>query len=1002
MATEQGSWERITAALEDTVGPGRPSGEWTRYCCPAHEADGHHKPSLGIKYDLAQQKTVVKCFTGCDNEVVLDRLGLQVRDIYDQPITRGGGYVVRRRPQPRRTVSRADRAIDAAGLPLVKPGKDVGRQTGPATVVATYAYIEPDGQVVGEVVRKHIPHAHGRTKEFYQRRWNAGTGQMEPGGFAPVPFQLPELLAAVAQGRTVYIAEGEEDVLALGRAGVAATCNAAGAGKWRAEHARWLTGARRVVVIADRDAPGYRHADKVAQSLDGLVGEVRIVQARDGKDFRDHALAGYELGELEPVPGLDHRTPITAAMPEAGVSSAGEAALDAGTAASPTPPPRTPELEEGTTDMGEISGLGMNDHTQHHDDAVDHLASKFSQIVAQLTQQLMVWVQKTADLQRQAAEEARRRGEEAARAYEAARKAECKAVETRLAKLRERGWERLTRTQVVEAVGDAALWAGDSEQAARMLGELSEHVRERFGVHIDTTTGHVTVDAPEELAGQLAKAEQVRTATERTRTAQDRMVSLVAAEKDLPEETKAKLYQAIEEWQRNPNGHTLQTLTKKLEAAGVADKTRTKVKFVAVYLGAPDALTPLEDLAVAAISPAAAVLRKLGEPLVDPADECRFRVDTLLAEYQTKLRTGIDTAGVRERLTDVISVLPAEEQDKVRELGKTIRANPAAEVKPLFPGYVDRVQLADTVRAYAALAPQMELQALKPDAMDADWFAKEVKGKAGQQQRAAGMRQKIDQAIASGKGLHDLERDQLRAILADIEAGKTVAPEMIFADDRTAAALDVERNEHIARQAAHAHGRKIEQILDNGAASPVGAVRRSKDEITNAVQANTQLAAGRMTLADFEFQASDRKLMARLQSLGVPEPVRNQVRNQLVRAVDDCATTGKTARRTVDTWAQRRELVAAGRVPAKPAFDGPERSAHMAADLRAEGLSEDSVAQRLAASSGRARPISAAVSQTIGETKAPRTTAPGTGMRRAYGQGKGRGNGGRHERGLGL
>lgn len=999
MAAEQGSWERITAALEDTVGPGRPSGEWTRYCCPAHEGDGRgHKPSLGIKYDLAQQKTVVKCFTGCDNEAVLDRLGLQVRDIYDRPITRGTGRGRRPAPQPGRTVSKADRAIDAAGLPLVKQGKDVGRQTGPAKLVATYAYIEPDGQVLGEVVRKHIPHEHGRAKEFYQRRWNTTSGQMEPGGFAPIPFQLPEVLAAVAEGRTIYIAEGEEDVLALGRAGVAATCNAAGAGKWRTEHARWLTGARRVVVIADRDAPGYRHADKVAQSLDGLVGEVRIVQARGGKDFRDHVLAGYELGELEPVPGLDHRTPITTAAPKAGVPSAGEAALDAGTAASPTQPPRTPELDGGSP-MGEISGLGMNDHAQHHDDAVDHMAQKFSQVVAQLTQQMMVWVQRTAEMQRQAGEEARRRGEEAQRAYEAARKAECKAVETRLAKLRERGWERLSRTQIVDALGDAALWAGDSERVERMLGELAEHVLERYGVHIDTATGHVTVDAPEELAGKLAKVEQARAATERARTAQDRMVSLVAAEKDLPEETKAKLYQAIDEWQRNPNGQTLQALTKKLEAAGVAEKTRTKVKFVAVYLGAPDALTPLEDLAVAAISPAAAVLRKLGEPLVDPADECRFRVDTLLAEYQTKLRTGIDTAGVRERLAEVISVLPAEEQDKVRELGKAIRANPAAEVKPLFPGYVDRVQLGDTVRAYAALAPQVELHALKTDGLDADWFAKEVDGRAGQQQRAAGMRQKIEQAIASGKGLHDLEKDQLRAILADIEAGKTVTPEMIFADDRTAAALDVERSEQIARQAAHAHGRKIEQILDNGAASPVGAVRRSKDEITSVVQANTQLAAGRMTLADFEFGATDRKLMARLASLGVPEPVRNQIRNEMVRAVDDCATTGKTARRTVDTWAQRREVVAAGRVPAKPAFDGPERQQHMAADLRSQGLSEDSVAQRLAASSGRARPISAAVSQTIGE-RAPRTTSPGAGVRRAYG--KGRGPGGRHERGLGL
>ena len=65
-------------------------------------------------------------------------------------------------------------------------------------------------------------------------------------------------------------------------------------------------------------------------------------------------------------------------------------------------------------------------------------------------------------------------------------------VETRLAKMREAGWDRMSRGEIAAAVRDAAAWAGDSEAAKRALGELSSHVHTRFGVHIDTLSGHVT------------------------------------------------------------------------------------------------------------------------------------------------------------------------------------------------------------------------------------------------------------------------------------------------------------------------------------------------------------------------------------------------------------------------------------------------------------------------------------------------------------------------------
>ncbi|MFE3080892.1 hypothetical protein [Nocardia tengchongensis] len=306
------SWQLITAALTGTMGPGRDRARWTVFLCPVHEADGqHHTPSLGVRYDPVQGKTIVRCFAHCDDKDVLDRVGLRVRDMWDrlpernpnQPYQRG-----QRRP-PSRTqqeqqqrVSLVDKAIDYARLPI--PSKpDLGEAIGPTENVCTYVYRQPDGHIEGAVTRRTTPHQLGDQKSFTQARWN-GT-DWEHTGFAPLPYRLPEVLAAVHTGREIYVCEGEKDVTRAFEAGQIATCNAMGAGSWTDEHAQWLHGAGRVIVVADRDRPGYLHAAKVAHTLHGHVGEVRVFQAAAGKDLSDHLDAGHGFEDLEMVPYLD-------------------------------------------------------------------------------------------------------------------------------------------------------------------------------------------------------------------------------------------------------------------------------------------------------------------------------------------------------------------------------------------------------------------------------------------------------------------------------------------------------------------------------------------------------------------------------------------------------------------------------------------------------------------------------------------------------------------------
>jgi hypothetical protein len=973
-AGERASWERVTTALEKSVGAGRDSGSWTKFCCPVHEADGRsHSPSLGVKYLADAGRTKVQCFADCPDTLVLQRLGLQVADLYDAPIVRGGGAGRRRTPAraPRPVpVSRADQAIAAAGLAQVKPSRDHGRQTGRAETIATYVYTRADGQVAGEVIRKHTPHEHGRKKEFYQRRWNSRTGRMEPGGFDPVPFQLPEVLAAVADGRTIYVAEGEEDVLALGRAGVPATCNAAGAGKWRPEHARWLAGAKRVVVIADRDAPGFRHADKVAETLTGSVGEVRVVAARGGKDFRDHLLAGYELGELDPVPGLDCRTPIPAGG-EAGVPFAGEAALDSvGTAASPTPVlPRTPELDGGTP-VGEPVFF-RDDAQHHHDDTMDRIGGGFSQLIRVLMQEIMSRAVTSQQARRAAEDQWQRLEEKKRHEQEALRATERKAIETALGKAKEAGWDRLSRGEIAAALRDAVSWSDESTFAGRMAGELAGHIRDRWGVHVDLDNGYVTLDpdtTPEMLA-KMAVAEQDRAGASRLATAQDRMVAMIAAE-ELDESVKHALYGEIEQWRKSPTPQALSALTKKMEAAGVGEQTRHRTRFVAVYLAGPAtggvAVTDLSGTAVQAST----ALRKMTDPEVDHGEEVKNRIDTMLLDYQARLKHGHDTVGVQARLAEAVAVLTPKDQQIARDRGKAIRANPAAAVKPLWPEHVDRDELAATVRAYAVVAPVVEANIAKDDGLDPEWAV-------AQRDRAAVMRARIDKAIKSGKGLAPLERDQLRAVLADIEAGKTAVPDMLLADDRSVAAVDRDRADEIGRQSAAHHRRELEQILATHAA-PEGTARNERADLDRVTLEHSQLAAGRISLRDYEATEADEKLLAGLVGAGVPEPVRNQVRKHLDAVREDSAITGHQARRIQDRWADRRDAVAAERAPKDPAWDSPERRARLEYNLRRADLSEDEIRQCLAADAGRAKPPTAAV-QAAPEPRV-RLTTPGAGV----------------------
>jgi 5S rRNA maturation endonuclease (ribonuclease M5) len=101
----------------------------------------------------------------------------------------------------------------------------------------------------------------------------------------------------VGSAELVYVCEGEKDVLAVESVDAAAVCSAMGAGK--AARFDWnpLRG-KNVVIIADKDEAGRKHAQRIAELLHGIAASVRIAESAVGKDVADHIAAGKTLDEL--------------------------------------------------------------------------------------------------------------------------------------------------------------------------------------------------------------------------------------------------------------------------------------------------------------------------------------------------------------------------------------------------------------------------------------------------------------------------------------------------------------------------------------------------------------------------------------------------------------------------------------------------------------------------------------------------------------------------------
>ena len=213
------------------------NGSW-KALCPAHE---DREPSLSVT-EGDDGRALLKCFAGCDTENIVGALGLEMKDLFEQP---NGHKKVFRSIPPKTTATvqpcNLKNYAKAKGLPvefLHKHGlRDQKYQGQPAVRIS---YRGMDGSE--EAVRYRI--ALKKSEEGDDRfRWRTGSKARLYGLWR---------LENIRKAGYVVLVEGESDAQTLWYYRIPAL-GIPGATNWKAEFAAKLEGIERIYVVIEPD-----------------------------------------------------------------------------------------------------------------------------------------------------------------------------------------------------------------------------------------------------------------------------------------------------------------------------------------------------------------------------------------------------------------------------------------------------------------------------------------------------------------------------------------------------------------------------------------------------------------------------------------------------------------------------------------------------------------------------------------------------------------------------
>jgi putative DNA primase/helicase len=256
-----GPADRVIAALEAHGCNPRQNGAGWGSRCPGHD-DRVASLSIGEGED---GRALIICHAGCELAAVLQALGLEMRDLFDGPVSTA-----------RETRYRVCNAA-------------------------------------GELVAVHVRRDGLDGKRFHWER--NGT----PGLDGLRVAALPLYGSAAVAGSTgpVILVEGEKAADALRQRGMNAVATVCGAASCPTVEVLSVLAGRDVVLWPDADAPGHDHMQRIAQRLTGIAASVRMFpwpHAPKHGDAFDFFAQGGTANDVRAL--LEHAAPVEHEKPE--------------------------------------------------------------------------------------------------------------------------------------------------------------------------------------------------------------------------------------------------------------------------------------------------------------------------------------------------------------------------------------------------------------------------------------------------------------------------------------------------------------------------------------------------------------------------------------------------------------------------------------------------------------------------------------------------------------
>jgi hypothetical protein len=270
---ENAAHVRVVSALERRGSKPDKStnGSESKWQCPAHD---DRTPSLSLSTKTAG-RVLLHCHAGCETSVILAALNLESRDLFDSEPT--------------------------------------GRTPWIDRLVQVYEYTDEESQTLYGNARLY-PKGFLSVQPDGRGDWIPGLKGVE----RRVLYRLPEVIEAVAEGRPIWLTEGEKDADTLRSLGQTATTHAGGVKSWKPHSHQLrspLAGAT-VNVWRDADKPGVNWSHDVVRDLREVGANFRVIEATKGKDAFD-ALVTHKIPFDEAYREVDisEEKPIEVTLP---------------------------------------------------------------------------------------------------------------------------------------------------------------------------------------------------------------------------------------------------------------------------------------------------------------------------------------------------------------------------------------------------------------------------------------------------------------------------------------------------------------------------------------------------------------------------------------------------------------------------------------------------------------------------------------------------------------